>query len=128
MSRTWKKVVASLFALPLLAIGSARPLTAEMIGTLSALDATQRDRDLETVSRALESDQVRVRLSRLGVEPGQVDARVAALTDEELHAMAQRIDSMPAGGIGVLGVIGVAFVVLIILELVGVIDIFKKLP
>jgi hypothetical protein len=128
MSRTWKKVLASVLALPLLAIGSARPLTAEIIGTLTAIDATQRDRDIETVSRALASDQVRDQLSRLGVEPAQVDARVASLTDEELHTMAQRIDSMPAGGIGVLGVIGIAFVVLIILELVGAIDIFKKLP
>lgn len=128
MSRTWKKAVASLVVLPLLAIGSARPLTAEIIGTLSALDATQRNRDLETVSRALASDQVRQQLSRLGVEPAQVDNRVAALTDDELRAMAQRIDSMPAGGVGFLGVIGIAFVVLLVLELVGAIDIFKKLP
>ena len=35
---------------------------------------------------------------------------------------------MPAGGIGFLGVIGIAFVVLLVLELVGAIDIFKKLP
>jgi hypothetical protein len=129
MSTTWKKVVALLLALPLLAIASARPLPAEIIGTLSALDATQRDRDLETVNRALESDQVRHQLERLGVEPKQVDERVAALTDDELHTLAQRVDSMPVGGdIGFLGVIGIAFIVLLILELVGAIDIFKKFP
>ena len=128
MSTTWKKVVASLLALPLLAIASARPLTAEIIGTLSALDATQRDHDLDAVNRALSSDQVRQHLTRLGVEPAQVDARVAALTDDELHTLAQRVDSMPAGGASPLAVIGVAFIVLVVLELVGVIDIFKKLP
>jgi hypothetical protein len=128
MRSIWKKVVASVFALPLLLFASTRPLSAEIIGTLTALETTQRDRDLETVSRALASEQVRQQLSRLGVEPSQVDARVAALTDEELRAMAQRIDSMPAGGIGFLGVVGIAFVVILVLELVGAIDIFKKLP
>jgi hypothetical protein len=128
MSQPWKRVVISLFALPVLALGAARPLTAEIIDTLSALEATQRDRDLETVNRALASEQVRQHFERLGVEPEQIDARVAALTDDELRTLAQRVESAPAGGIGVLGVLGIAFVVLLVLELVGAIDIFKKLP
>ena len=128
MSRLWKKLIVCLFALPVLALGAARPLAAEIIGTLPALDAAQRDRDLETVNRALASEQVSRQLTRLGVDQEQVDARVAALTDEELHALAQRMDSTPAGGVGFLGVIGIAFVVLLVLELVGAIDIFKKMP
>jgi hypothetical protein len=128
MRSTWTKVIASMFALPLLVLAATRPLSAEIIGTLSALEATQRDRDLETVSRALATEQVRQQFEKLGVEPEQIDARVAALTDEELRTLAQRVDSMPAGGIGVLGVLGIAFVVLLVLELVGAIDIFKKMP
>src|SRR5262245_32512824 len=128
MRAIWKKVVASVFAIPLVMLASTRPLSAEIIGTLSALEATQRDRDLETVNRALASEQVRQQFERLGVEPGQIDARVAALTDDELRTLAQRVESAPAGGIGLLGVLGVAFVVLLVLELVGAIDIFKKLP
>jgi len=127
MSRTRTKVVASLFALPLLAIASTRPLSAEIIGTLSALEATQRDRDLATVNRALASEQVRQQFAKWGVAPDRIDARVAALTDDELRTLAQRVDSMPAGA-GFLEVIGIAFIVLLILELVGVIDIFKKFP
>jgi hypothetical protein len=128
MRSTWTKVIASMFALPLLVLAATRPLSAEIIGTLSALEATQRDRDLETVSRALATEQVRQQFEKLGVEPEQIDARVAALTDDELRTLAQRVDSMPAGGIGVLGVLGIAFVVLLVLELVGAIDIFKKMP
>jgi hypothetical protein len=128
MRSTWTKVIASVFALPLLVLAATRPLSAEIIGTLSALEATQRDRDLATVNRALASEQVRQQFEKLGVEPEQIDARVAALTDEELRTLAQRVDSMPAGGIGVLGVLGIAFVVLLVLELVGAIDIFKKMP
>ena len=128
MNQLLKKAIVSFFAVPLLALGAARPLTAEIIGTLPALEATQRDQDLDTVNRALASEQVSKQLARLGVEQEQVDARVAALTDDELHALAQRMDETPAGGVGVLAVIGIAFVVLLVLELVGVIDIFKKLP
>jgi hypothetical protein len=127
MSPSWTKSIVCLFALPLLALGSVNPANAEIIGTLSALQATQRERDLETVNTALARDEVRRQLAKWGVEPAQVDARVAALTDEELRTVAARVDSMPAGA-GVVEVIGIVFIVLLILELVGAIDIFKRFP
>ena len=63
----------------------------------------------------------------LGVDPAQVESRVAALTDSELRTLAGQIADMPAGG-DALAVIGIVFLVLLILEAVGVIDIFKKFP
>jgi hypothetical protein len=71
--------------------------------------------------------EVREKLSALGVDAAQLDARVAALTDAELATLADRIDTMPAGA-GAIEVIGIVFLVLLILEAVGVIDIFKKFP
>ena len=127
MSASWTKVIVCLFALPLLVLGSVNPANAEIIGTLQALQATQRERDLETVSTALARDEVRRQLAKWGVEPTQVDARIAALTDEELRTVAEKVDSMPAGA-GVIEVIGIVFIVLLILELVGAIDIFKRFP
>lgn len=121
-----RKLVVCLLALPALVLGSPRPVEAEIIGTLSALEATQRDRDLETVSGALAREEVRSRLAQWGVDPDRVDQRVAALTDQELRAMAERIEEMPAGG--VVEVLGIVFIVLLVLELVGVIDIFKRFP
>lgn len=41
---------------------------------------------------------VKVRLQALGVQEPMAKDRVAAMTDPEVHAMAQKIDSMPAGG------------------------------
>jgi len=93
---------------------------------LSAVEAQGRSESLATINAALAREEVRSELSSLGVEPAQVDARLAALTDSELRSMAERIQTMPAGGDGVLAVIGVVFIVLLILELTGVIDIFKK--
>jgi hypothetical protein len=55
-----------------------RPAAAEIIDTLSALEATQRERDLATVNTALARDEVRRQLAEWGVEPERVDARHAA--------------------------------------------------
>lgn len=99
-------------------------LRSEMISTEQLL-AQQRAADLGTVRDFLARDQVRAELEYWGVAPEAAGERVAALTDAELQLLAGRIESQPAGGI--LGVIGVVFVVLIVLELVGAIDLFKKI-
>lgn len=105
------------------------PLVAEagLIGTLEAVEAGTRSQDLATVNAALARDQVRAQFVALGVDPAQVESRVAALTNDELRVLADKVAEAPAGG-NALAVIGVVFLVLLILEAVGVIDIFKKFP
>lgn len=56
--------------------------------------AGERDR----VGHFLERSDVRERLQALGVEGTAAQERVAALDDQEVHALAQRIDSLPGGG------------------------------
>ena len=75
---------------------------------------------------ALAREDVRQELMTMGVDPLQVDARVAALTPEELRLLQQNIKDMPAGS-SALAVIGAVFLVLLILELVGVTNIFTNL-
>ena len=72
----------------------------------------------------LAQSEVTKELERLGVDPDQTSARIAALSDQELQLLAHDLEELPAGGL--LATIGVVFIVLLILELVGVIDIFKK--
>lgn len=74
----------------------------------------------------LAREDVRQQLVALGVDPLQVDARVAALTPEELRQLQLKINDLPAGS-SALAVIGVVFLVLLILELVGVTNVFTKL-
>ena len=113
--------------LAMLNLGSPLVAQAELIGTLQAVEASTRAQDLATVSSALARDQVRTQFVALGVDPAQVETRVAALTDSELRTLAGKISEAPAGA-DALAVIGIVFVVLLILEMVGVIDIFKKFP
>jgi hypothetical protein len=120
-----KGLVAAL-CLALLNLSSPPVARAAIVGTLQAVEAgSARAADLSTVTSALARDQVRAQMLALGVDPAAVDARVARLTDADLRTLAERMDTLPAGG-DALAIIGVVFLVLIILELVGVIDIFKK--
>ena len=113
--------------LAMLNLGSPLVAQAELIGTLQAVEASTRAQDLATVSSALARDQVRAQFVAFGVDPAQVETRVAALTDSELRTLAGRISEAPAGA-DALAIIGIVFLVLLILEAVGVIDVFKKFP
>jgi len=113
--------------LAILQLGSPMAADAALIGTLEAVESTTRAQDLASVNSALARDDVRRQFVALGVDPAQVEERIAALTDSELRTLAGRMGEMPAGG-DALAVIGIVFLVLLILEAVGVIDIFKKFP
>ena len=122
-----KRFVVYVLCLAMLNLGSPLVAKAELVTTLQAVEASTRAQDLATVSTALARDQVRAQFVALGVDPSQVETRVAALTDSELRTLAGKVAEAPAGA-DALAVIGIVFVVLLILEMVGVIDIFKKFP
>jgi hypothetical protein len=98
---------------------------AGVVGTADAVAAARSDNPRATVDATLARADVRAKLLELGVDPLALEGRLAALSDQEVASLADRIESAPAGG-DALAVIGIVFLVLIILELVGVIDIFKK--
>src|SRR5688572_22155426 len=98
--------------------GLPLPAGAEIIGTETVLAAQGRGASLERIERVLEAAQVRERMQQLGVQPADVEARLASLTDAELASFAERLDQAPAGG-DALAVIGAVFLVLFILEVVG---------
>jgi hypothetical protein len=70
--------------------------SAGMIGTDQvASAASQADRN--TVLQFLGRADVTNELQSLGVDPANAKDRVAAMTDQEVRSLAQRIQSMPAG-------------------------------
>jgi Family of unknown function (DUF6627) len=113
-------------SLNLVSLGCIPVAQAAVIGTPTFSQSLSRDAQIQRINGFLARDSVRAQMIGLGVDPADAQARVAALTDSELAVLDQRIDSMPAGG-DILAVIGIVFVVLLILELVGVINIFKKI-
>jgi hypothetical protein len=123
----FKRLLVHVVCIALLNLGSPLVAQAGLIGTLQAVEAGTRAEDLATVNAALARDQVREQFVALGVEPAEVESRLAALTDPELRMLAGQVAEAPAGA-DALAVIGIVFLVLLILEAVGVIDIFKKFP
>lgn len=97
---------------------------AAMVDTQSLIVSQEQGLQAE-LQTALARDDVRRELVAMGVDPMQVDARVAALTPGELQQLQERINDLPAGS-DALAVVGVVFVVLLILELVGVTNIFTN--
>jgi hypothetical protein len=122
-----KRIVAYVLCAAILNLSSPLVANARIIGTLQAVESQTRASDLATVNAALARDQVRSQFQALGVDPTQVEARVAALTDAELRTLAGQMQDLPAGADG-FAIVGIVFLVLLILEAVGVIDIFKKFP
>jgi hypothetical protein len=85
-----------------------------------AIDSGQRDH----VNRLLDRADVQSRLQAYGVSADDVKARVAAMTDSELAPLAERIDSLPAGGEGIIGALLIIFIVLLITDILGFTKVF----
>lgn len=98
---------------------------AAMVGTEFMIASQEQGLKTE-LQQALVSEDVRQGLVSMGVDPRQVDARIAALSVDELQLLLGHLEDLPAGS-GVIEVIGIVFLVLLILELVGVTNIFTKL-
>jgi hypothetical protein len=74
------------------------PARAAMIGEEALAAGSQPEADRAKVQAFLERADVRQRLQTMGVSGLNATDRVATLSDAEVHALAQRIDALPAGG------------------------------
>ena len=122
----FRRSCVALLSVSIVSLGLQTPATAGIVGTSDAITAAQQQQHLATVRDVLARHDVQARMLGLGVDPAEVDGRLAALTSAELEKLARDIDQAPAGGDSVLAVIGIVFLVLLILEVTGTIDIFKK--
>jgi hypothetical protein len=81
-----------------------------------------RSADLNAIQSVLESKIVTQRLADVGMTAAEIQDRLAALSDEQLHQVAQNIDGVQPGGalVLILAIIGAIVVILAILGLAGV--------
>jgi hypothetical protein len=121
----FRRACVALVSLSLVSLGLSAPAAAGIVGTADAIAAAQPQDHRAAVQDALARTDVREQMVGMGVDPVEVEARIAALTDAEVATLATRLEGAPAGG-DALAVIGIVFIVLMILEFTGVIDIFKK--
>ncbi len=69
------------------------------LGSRPAPDKPSVDRtaDMAAIQRTLESEVIRQRLVDYGLSPEEALAKVSALTDDQVHQFAARLDSVQAG-------------------------------
>ena len=96
----------------------------QLVSTQSALDAVQISAERERIGDLLARTDVQERLVSYGVEMSEVEARVAAMTDQEVLQMADQLDNMPAGANAVIGALLTVFIVLLITDLLGLTNVF----
>jgi hypothetical protein len=82
-----------------------------VVAPTAKLDGTQ---DRAHVLAALGRSDVATQLQRFGIDPAQAQARVQAMSDQEVGSLAQKIEALPAGGTD-------AGAVILVLVIIGVI-------
>lgn len=107
-------------SLNFLGLAQAAPalITTQEVATASA------DQDRSLVVSTLQRQDLQDKFIQLGVNPADVEQRVAALSDEEVSRLADQIRSAPAGGVSVLGFLLVIFIVLLITDILGYTKVF----
>jgi len=112
-------------ALVVAILGTTMPATASarMIGSDETLASAQVDADRAAVGAWLARQEVRDELLAMGVSPAEVEARVAALGDDEIRELAGKVGTAPAGS-GVVGVLFAVFVILLVTDILGLTKVF----
>jgi len=82
----------------------------------------QRNNDLQSIQRFLESRIVSERLKALGYDREEIRERLSQLSDEELHQFASSVDQLRTAGDGlgvVVTLLVIAILVVLLLQLTG---------
>jgi hypothetical protein len=110
MTSTMKKMTCRALVVSLLAL-SFQTANAGMIGAdqAAAAGAAQTDRGL--VMSVLSRAETAAQLQAAGVDPTMARERVAAMTDQEVHALAQDMQTAPAGAMSSGGWLAVVVVI-----------------
>lgn len=118
-----QRTVATLL-IPAMTLG-ALPLSAQagLVSTEQALITTAGEADRTRVSDFLARDDVRQALAQQGVSADEAIERVRAMSDAEVAALADRVDTAPAGA-GIVGVLFTVFVILLITDILGFTKVF----
>lgn len=120
MMTALKRVVCGVLIVCTLGAGVPLPASAGIIATDQVATSAERDRVKSFFDRA----EVRARMQALGVSPQAARDRVDALGDEEVAALAGRLDQLPAGGTDLLSVALIVFLVLLLTDILGYTKVF----
>lgn len=102
--------------------GMGLPIQAHagIVSTQSVSASAARHR----IELMLERADVRKQLEADGVNPADVQARVNALTNQQVTKLATEMNRLPAGGDGLIGALVFVFLVLLVTDILGLTKVF----
>ncbi|MEI7968676.1 MAG: PA2779 family protein [Betaproteobacteria bacterium] len=124
------RTLATLLAGAILHLGIAGTAQAALIDTAAAAmpQSPPADGARARVRAFLDRPELAAEFARLGVPSAEARARVDAMTDPEVQALAQRIDEAPAGADALGTIVGAAvlvFIVLLVTDILGYTRVFS---
>jgi len=124
LSKTITRTTAQLLLTMFVTVSCFIPMTqAAMIGTQQMMSHEQAQQDRAQLASLLQRADLVAQLEQAGIDPQQLQARVAALTDQEVATLTEQLDQLPAGS-GILGAAVLIFLVLLATDIAGYTDIF----
>ncbi|ACQ91763.1 conserved hypothetical protein [Tolumonas auensis DSM 9187] len=120
MSAFWG-VMARLLVVSLLAL--SLPAKASMMSaqeTMSVHQTSERTQVMQFLAR----EDVAKHIAAQGVDIALVQQRVAAMSDDEINQLSDKIDQLPAAGNAVLGAVVFVFVLLLVTDILGLTKVF----
>ena len=123
MRTTFIKQIAWCLVFTMLILGIAQGVEAGIVPSELINSKVNRTQDIDTIQKVIESKLVQERLEKLGYSSDEVRARLERLDDQQLHRLAQNLDSLKVAGDSGLGIViallVIAILVVLLLQLTG---------
>ena len=117
------RFITALLAVSILFVSVQPAVNAAIVSTSDLVATEQFKVDREYLLNSLEREEVRTALTSQGVNLEMAKQRVSSMTDEEVRALNQKMDEMPAGS-GVVGALVLVFLVLLFTDIMGWTDVY----
>jgi hypothetical protein len=119
-----KKLFVHTMISALVFVGFTQSVQAAIVSTEQVVTAAAAEQNRAKVAATFERADVQAELQKMGVSTDEARARVAAMSDAEAASVANKIDSLPAGGDGIVGTIVFIFVLLLVTDILGLTKVF----
>jgi hypothetical protein len=119
-----KKLFVHTMITALVFVGFTQSVQAAIVSTEQVVTAAAAEQNRAKVAATFERADVQAELQKMGVSTDEARARVAAMSDAEAASVANKIDSLPAGGDGIVGAIVFIFVLLLVTDILGLTKVF----
>ena len=121
--KTIKRLISSLLIVSMSLAGLPISAQAGIVSTEEVISTEAAAANLDRVSSFLARQDVQQALQEQGISAQAAVDRVKAMSDEEVAALAGRVDQAPAGG-SVLGILFAVFVILLVTDILGLTKVF----